>query len=199
MTPGRSSSPPEPSSLPDLFYDLTKTLSSILTLLGTLHPLLGTKHPFLFLILLLHQVWLTNAQALKRFAMVLKLLGCQEPFDSLTGGVEPYRCACFRRVKDLHKSIHRLSHGLLGITFMTMWWSSEWDTNHIAPTYWRVISRNVICWLKMGIRLHVGVRHTGQVWLYSIGNKMYTGVFATQRWEIAFLTAKSEWRMRHKQ
>ena len=81
-----------------------------------------------------------------------------------------------------------------------MWWISEWDTNHIAPTYWRVISGNVICCgVKMGIRLQVGVSHTGQVWLYSTGTKTYTGVFAAERWEIAFLTVKSERRMQHKQ
>ena len=148
MTPGKPSSPP------DLFYDLTKTLSSILILLGTLHPLLGTKHPFLFLILLLHQVWLTNAQALKRFTMVLKLLGCQDPLENLTGGVEhiplknSLRCACFRRFKDFQKSIHRLSHGLLGITVfdyvVNLWMRHKSHSTHILESYsWK-------CYLLLG-------------------------------------------------
>ena len=148
MTPGKPSSPP------DLFYDLTKTLSSILILLGTLHPLLGTKHPFLFLILLLHQVWLTNAQALNRFTMVLKLLGCQDPLDNLTGGVghiplkNSLRCACFRRFKDLQKSIHRLSHGLLGITVfdyvVNLWMRHKSHSTHILESYsWK-------CYLLLG-------------------------------------------------
>ena len=145
MTPGKSSSPPEPSSPPDLFYDLTKTLLSILILLGTLHPLLGTKHPFLFPILLLHQVWLTNAQALSRFTMVLKFLGCQDPLDNLTGGVKhiplknSFKCACFRRFKDLQKSIHRLSHGLLGITVLdnvvNLWMRHKSHSSHILESY----------------------------------------------------------------
>ena len=77
--------------------------------------------------------------------MVLKLLGCQDPLDNLTGGVghiplkNSLRCACFRRFKDLQKSIHRLSHGLLGITVfdyvVNLWMRHKSHSTHILESY----------------------------------------------------------------